>query len=318
MLRHALFVLTVAALAACNDSPKNTAGGPDTGLALARTSRAKDSLIMVKDSLLGEKEKQLSAQSQLIGDAATSARLVSEIDRDLSKVRSLRIKPDTTQRESAMLNASEQLATVQKKVNALVARLNSSEARLRRMRKDSATHATFDASQLVQMQEYERSIGDLRASVEQQRTEIAGLTARLDSMGRSNVALAARNDTITARVNALAAHEDSMFVAIGTEKELTSKGLIHREGGTLLLFGRGKTIVPSRALDPAAFTVVSKTNSKSIPLPRADKEYRVVSRQSLEFTSLADTKEPKVRGTLEITDPDKFWAPSRYLILVQR
>jgi len=317
MFRHAILILTVAALAACNRS-ENTAGGPDTGLALARTSRAKDSLIMVKDSLLGEKEKQLSAQSQLIGDAATSARLVSEIDRDLSKVRSLRIKPDTSHRESAMLNASEQLATVQKKVNALVVRLNSSEARLRKMRSDSATHASFDAAQLAQLKEYERSIGDLRASVEQQRVEIAGLTARLDSMGRSNVALAARNDTITARVNALAAHEDSMFVAIGTEKELTSKGLIHREGGTLLLFGRGKTIVPSRALDPAAFQVVSKANSKSIPLPRADKDYRVVSRQSLQFTNLADAKSTKVRGALEITDPDKFWAPSRFLILVQR
>ena len=76
--------------------------------------------------------------------------------------------------------------------------------------------------------------------------------------------------------------------------------------------------MPSRALNRAAFQVVSKSQNKSIPLPRADKSYRVVSRQSLEYTNLADAKEPKVRGTLEITDPEKFWVPSRFLILVQR
>ncbi|MBV6520529.1 MAG: hypothetical protein MNPFHGCM_00645 [Gemmatimonadaceae bacterium] len=313
----AVLLAGVGLLASCNQTPE-LAAGADTGLAIARSKRAKDSLIMLKDSLLAEKEKQLSAQSQLIGDAATSARLVAEIDRDLSKVRGLRVAKDTATSESSMENATQELAAVQKKVNLLIARLNSSETRLRKMREDSTTHASLDAAQLTQLREYERSIADLRASVEQQRQEIAVLTQRVDSMGRANLVLAARNDSVVARVNALQAHDDSMFVAIGTRDELLTKGLITREGGTLLMFGRGKTLVPARTLDPSAFQVVSKSRDLTITLPRTDKDYQVVSRQSLEYTSLANIKDAKVRGSITITDPQRFWAPSRYLILVQR
>ncbi len=116
----------------------------------------------------------------------------------------------------------------------------------------------------------------------------------------------------------MAAHEDSVFVAIGTEKELAAKGIVRREGGTLLLFGRGKTLVPGRTLDPSVFEVMSKSKDLTIALPRTDKDYRIVSRQSLEFTDVAKPKDAMVRGSLNITDPAKFWAPSRFLILVQR
>ncbi|MEP7345066.1 MAG: hypothetical protein ABI877_07360 [Gemmatimonadaceae bacterium] len=316
---HRFITLTagVAILASCNKAPE-LAGGADTGLALARSSGAKDSLILLKDSLLAEKTKQLSAQSQLIGDAATSARLVSEINRDLSKVRNLRVTKDTAQNESSMENASDELAVVQKKVNLLIARLNGSEAHIRKMRKDSTTHASFDESQVTQLREYERSISDLRASVEQQRQEIAQLVQRVDSMGRVHVALVARNDSVVARNNAMQAHDDSMFVVIGTRDELITKGLITREGGTALMFGRGKTLVPARSFDPAAFHVVSKSRDLTITLPRTDKAYQVVSRQNLAFTNLAAARDAKVRGSITITDPEKFWKPSRFLILVQQ
>lgn len=318
MRRHLLSMLAVAALAACSSAPENLPGGPDTGLALARSSRAKDSLILLKDSLLGERQRQLSEQSQLIGDAATSARLVSEIARDLSKVRGLQVAGDTATPESAMQNASQELAVVQKKVNTVIARLNASEARLRRMRNDSVSHAAFDSTQAAQLREYERSIGDLRATVEQQTAEIAMLRQQVDSVSRMNVTLAARNDSIAARNAAMAAHDDSVFVAIGTEKELAAKGIVRREGGTLLLFGRGKTLVPGRTLDPAEFEVLSKSKDLTIQLPQPDKDYRIVSRQSLEFTDVAKPQDAIVRGSLNITDPDRFWAPSRFLILVQR
>jgi hypothetical protein len=124
-------VLAVAPLMACDRGTSIPGSPSDTGLAVARSSRAKDSLILVKDSLLAERQRQLSLQSQIIGDATTSARLVAEIERDLSRVRSLRVQGDTSQIESAIQNTSTQLATVQKKVTALINRLNASEARLR-------------------------------------------------------------------------------------------------------------------------------------------------------------------------------------------
>lgn len=317
MPRYSTLACALVLAMACNQSPPASYAGGDTGLALARTSHAKDSLIMLKDSLLGVKERQLSLQSQLIGDAATSARLVSEIDRDLSRAR-VQVKLDSSQSESAIQNASDELAIVQKKVTAVVNRLNASEARLRQMRRDSVATATFTAAQAAQLAEYERSIADLRSTVERQTQEIASLTARVDSMSTINVALNQRNDSLTRSNVAMAAHEDSVFVVIGTEKELTEKGIIRREGGTWLAFGRGKTIVPARTLDREEFQVLSKTQDVTIPLPKSDKEYRIVSRQSLEYTDSANPKAPMVKGALHVTNPDQFWAPSRFLILVQR
>lgn len=309
MNRYSLLACTVAIAAACNQSPPDGYTGGDTGLAVARTSRAKDSLVMVKDSLLAVKERQLSFQSAMIGDAATSARLISEIDRDLSKAR-IEVK-DEKKAESAIESASDRLALVQKKVNVVLTRLSASETRIRRLREDSVARTMLNATQAAQIAEYEKSIADLRVSVENQSREIAALTVQVDSMGRENVVLTAKN-------NAMAAHEDSVFVVIGTEKELTEKGVIRREGGTLLAFGRGKTIVPARAFENEDFQVLSKSKDLTISLPVTDKEYRIVSRQNLEFTDTTNPKEPLVKGVLNVTDPEKFWAPSKYLILVQR
>jgi hypothetical protein len=309
MNRYSLIACTLALVTACDNGPPKGYTGGDTGLAVARTSRAKDSLIMVKDSVLAVKERQLSFQSQMIGDAATSARLISEIDRDLSKAR-IEVKSDQKP-ESGIQNASDQLVMVKKKVSVVLSRLQASEARIRRLREDSVARTMLNAQQAAQIAEYERSIADIRLSVENQSREIAALTAAVDSMGRENAVLVARN-------TAMAAHEDSVFVAIGTEKELTQKGVIRREGGTLLAFGRGKTIVPARAFEMEDFQVMSKTKDLTIELPEADKEYRIVSRQNLEFTDSVNPKTTMVKGALRVTDPEKFWAPSKYLILVRR
>ena len=249
MNRYSLLACSLAVVAACTQSPPEGYAGGDTGLALARSSRAKDSLVMLKDSLLAEKERQLSIQSAMIGDASTTARLISEIDRDLSKAR-VQVKDDKSA-ESGIENASDRLAVVQKKVNVVLTRLAASEARIRRMREDSASRTMLNAQQAAQIAEYEKSVSELRLTVENQSREIAALTVQVDSMGRENVALIAKN-------NAMSAHEDSVFVAIGTEKELTEKGVIRREGGTMLLFGRGKTIVPARTLELEDFQVMSK------------------------------------------------------------
>ena len=310
MNRYILIACTLVLVAACDKGPpKGYTGGADTGLAIARTSRAKDSLIIVKDSLLAVKERQLSFQSQMIGDAATSARLISEIDRDLSKAR-IEVKDDRKV-ESGIQNASDQLVMVKKKVSVVLSRLQASEARIKRMREDSVARTLLNAQQAAQIAEYEKSIADIRLSVENQSREIAVLTAVVDSMGKENAVLTARN-------KAMVAHEDSVFVAIGTEKELTAKGVIRREGGTLLAFGRGKTIVPARAFEMQDFQVMSKSKDLTIELPESDREYRIVSRQNLEYTDSVNPKSTTVKGALRVTDPEKFWAPSKYLILVRR
>ena len=147
----------------------------------------------------------------------------------------------------------------------------------------------LNATQAAQIAEYEQSIADLRMSVENQTREIAVLSVQVDSMGRENGVLTSRN-------RAMAAREDSVFVAIGTEKELTAKGVIRREGGTLLAFGRGKTIVPARTFELEDFQVMSKSRDADDRPAGGDREYRVVSRQNLEFTESVEPESDAGEG----------------------
>ena len=311
MSRLVITLVAASLLAGCNDA--RTESAADGGAPRKLSSSQKDSLLRVQDSMLAERTRQLSEQSQLIGDAATSARLVAEIDNDLAKVRDLKYSRDGMTRRTDMEGgtASEQLDMVGRKVRAMIARLNESEARARRLRTQAKAHSKEDSAQLARLTEYERAIGELRETLERQRMEITSLTQQVDSIGRVNAVLVARTNEMSAR-------EDSVFIAIGSEKELMRRGLVKKEGGTKLLFGRGKTLVAARDLNPEQFRAVSKSHATSIELPNPGKAYRIVTRQSLRYATPQSRKDGLVRGTLTIAEPLSFWAPSKFLILVER
>jgi hypothetical protein len=307
-MNRRIFALALAATAvACKEQPRRNADGTP-----ALSYAAQDSLLQIKDSLIAEKTRQLSEQSAIIGDAATSARLISDIDKDLAAVRGLKSKQATaTNVAETEANASSKLEGIQGKVRALIARLNASEARVRKMRQDELAHAQVDSQQVGRLAEYERSIADMRATVERQQAEIVVLTQRVDSLTTANTVLIARTGEMSAR-------EDSVFVAIGSEKDLMKRGLIKKEGGTKLMFGRGKTIVAARHLEPAQFQTISKLKDLTISLPDPNKTYRVVTRQDMHFAEPQDPKKGMVKGSLKISDPNAFWGGSKYLILVEQ
>jgi hypothetical protein len=307
-MNRRIFALALAATAvACKEQPRRNADGSP-----ALSYSAQDSLLKIKDSLIADKTRQLSEQSAIIGDAATSARLISEIDKDLANVRlKASKKSDVTQVAETEANASSKLETIQSKVRVLLSRLNASEARVRKMRADELAHAKVDSEQVSRLAEYERSIQDMKATVERQQAEIVSLTQRVDSLTTANTVLIARNTEMSAR-------EDSVFVAIGSEKDLIKRGLIKKEGGTKLMFGRGKTIVAARHLEPAQFQTISKLKDLTINLPDPNKTYRIVTRQDMHFAEPQDPKKGMVKGTLKISDPNAFWGGSKYLILVEQ
>jgi len=307
MNRRIIALALAAAAVACKEQPRRNADGSP-----ALSYAAQDSLLKIKDSLIAEKTRQLSEQSAIIGDAATSARLISEIDKDLANVRvKASKKGNVSTVAETEANASSKLETIQSKVRVLLSRLNASEARVRKMRQDELAHAQVDSEQVRRLAEYERSIQDMKATVERQQAEIASLNQRVDSLTSANTVLIARTTEMSAR-------EDSVFVAIGSEKDLIKRGLIKKEGGTKLMFGRGKTIVAARHLEPAQFQTISKLKDLTISLPDPNKTYKIVTRQDMHFAEPQDPKKGMVKGSLKISDPNAFWGGSKYLILVEQ
>jgi len=125
--------------------------------------------------------------------------------------------------------------------------------------------------------------------------------------------------SFTDTVSTMTERENEVYYVVGTKKELSDRGVITQEGGTrFLVFTRtGETVIPARVLDPQRFTRADKRTLSESALPKAGKEYRVVSRHDLAYAEADAMNKGKFKGTLRITSPQQFWASSKYLIIVE-
>jgi hypothetical protein len=116
--------------------------------------------------------------------------------------------------------------------------------------------------------------------------------------------------------------ENRVFYVVGTRRQLLADGVVTEEGGSrgLLIVKLGKTLVPARSLNEARFTRADRREVLTIPLPRNDRPYRIVSRHDAGLIEAAKKeKDGSFRGeNIRITDPAKFWGASRYLIITEK
>jgi hypothetical protein len=122
-------------------------------------------------------------------------------------------------------------------------------------------------------------------------------------------------------VNDLSLRENTVYYIVGTKDDLTQHGIVDETGGSRFLFifwKSGKSLQPARSLDPSAFTAIDKRQVTSIPLPDSTKTYRIASRQDVSALATPPDADGKIHGSsLQIAAPAKFWAASKYLIIVE-
>jgi hypothetical protein len=86
-----------------------------------------------------------------------------------------------------------------------------------------------------------------------------------------------------------------------------------------LIFTRtGEVLKPAPNLDPSGFTAIDRRTVTEIKLPNPDKEYQLVTNQAVSYSNIAPDAKGRVKGSLQITSPERFWGQSRFLILVER
>jgi hypothetical protein len=191
------------------------------------------------------------------------------------------------------------------RVDALVKRAQTTAAQLAKANKSNK-------ALLAQIAADSAMIADLNATIQRQTLEIAGLSSRSDSLKTAGEQLAstlANVDTDNAKV----------YYVVGREDELVKRGVIVREGGAnLLLAHPGRTLQIARTIPTDAFTTVDSREIKVIPMPDSTRHYRIVSRQSLDNADVQERKKNTFRGNLKIADATRFWAPSKYLVVVEQ
>jgi len=257
---------------------------------------------------LADLEQANAQRDSLLQEVAVSARLLSDVSSALSKVqvrgRQIRTSSETpllAQRDSMM----QKLRYVVARVSETETKLNQAQNRIKGLTNLSdSLRATLDSTAT-----------NLGAIIESQKATITSLTEQVTSLETENVALRDTVAHVTER-------ENTVYYIIGTKDELKQKGVIVEEGGSRVLFvlwRTGSTLAPSREMDPALFTPINKRDVKEIQLPDAASEYRIASRQDLEFLGTPRSEQGKITGTstLQIAAPEQFWRNSKFLIIVQ-
>ena len=257
---------------------------------------------------LADLEQANAQRDSLLQEVAVSARLLSDVSSALSKVqvrgRQIRTSSETplqAQRDSMM----QKLRYVVARVSETEIKLNQAQNRIKGLSSLSdSLRATLDSTAT-----------NLGAIIESQKATITALTEQVTSLETENVALRDTVAHVTER-------ENTVYYIIGTKDELKQKGVIVEEGGSRVLFvlwRTGSTLSPARELDPSLFTPINKRDVTQIQLPDATSEYRIASRQDLEYLATPRTDNGKVTGTgsLDISSPEQFWRNSKFLIIVQ-
>lgn len=266
------------------------------------------------DSLTAVLTEQQTLSTQLSAQKDSLTRVVLDADAFIgqmdSAIKTVRGLPRSRRasNENPIADQLQARKDMMERVDALVARAKETAARLAALEKKQAETENAlqakTAEAATKAEEDAKLIADLGATIERQRLQIASLQASVDSL--------------STEVKSLGTKHYRAYYVIGTEQELLTKGVVVKEGGANLLIARpGKTLVPARVLDPAAFTTIDQREVSQIAVPDSTRRYRVISRQSLDAADVKERKGTEFRGDLRIARPDEFWAPSRFLIVVK-
>lgn len=304
----ALAVVLAVALSACADTAAR-ARADSLSAALANASAERDSLQGLVRGTSADKDRALA-------QVVEASKFADEVDAELRKVRGLSSKVGVTKSDesgkseaaAAQQDILDRLTQMRQRLAARQHQVTALLDTMKTMRADSSAAATL--------------LADLNARLATRDKEIAAFQEEIRALRTQNAQLTVEKAVLTDTVKAMDVRENKVFYIVGSRRQLIADKLVTEEGGSrgLLIVKLGKTLVPARTLDESRFTRADRREVLTIPLPRSDRPYRIVSRHDVGLIEAAKKeKDGAFRGeSIRITDPVKFWAASRYLIIVEK
>ncbi|HEY3287366.1 MAG TPA: hypothetical protein VGJ96_09660 [Gemmatimonadaceae bacterium] len=262
-----------------------------------------------------------SEKDSLLKDVMATTQFIADVNTEIGKVRDAKAGKPVVGATGELPSASpaEQRAQMVAKVKALAERVNEAESRLAASRQRVAALTGDNSGLKQQLAQYDSTITAFKSIIENQKAEIASLTSQVAALTGENLSLktdkaqlTTEKETLTTEKAALTVERNTVYYVIGTKDELRKKGIIVKKGGIL---GIAATDIPATTLNPADFTAIDKTQVSSISLPKADKSYRVLSRQDLSATD--QPVKGGYKGAIAIKNAEQFWSASKFLIIVQ-
>jgi hypothetical protein len=269
---------------------------------------------------LAESKAAEAQKDSLLTEVLETTQFVSDLNSELAKAKLAALEVSEERGVPGSQQDREERKATLERIRQVIDRLNESEAKLSATEDRIKNAKVRNARLLAQITTYRQTVEDLKTAAEQQRAEteaiiadqrnqIASLSGRIDTLSFEKGWLI---DTVAH----LTRYKNRVYYAVGTKDELIKNGVVTKEGSKFLFFG-GTRLEPARRPNLDAFTMIDKTQIVSIPLPRTDRKYKIVSRQSPDYLTGDVTEKGEVKGVVEIGSPEEFWSASKFLILVQ-
>lgn len=267
---------------ACKDADKE-----------ARNNTQRDSLV----SVINERD---SSMNDLIAS-------FNEIEMNLDSVSSKQKLILVNSAKTGELKADRK-ARINAEIKAINALMEENNNRIKEL------HGKYKASQRKN-KNLEKTITLLNSQLTLKYMELTELNERLNAMSTEIVALnitvdelstlnMAQSEAITENIQEL----HTAYYIVGESSELKKQKLIDNEGG---LLGMGKTSKLSNNLDVSMFTKIDYTETLIIPVN--SRGITIVTTHPTGSYTLEKTG--KTVDNLVITDPEKFWSASKYLVI---
>jgi peptidoglycan hydrolase CwlO-like protein len=271
---------------------------------LERSTHQKDSMMMVlkeRDSDLNERERSLN---EFIAT-------FNEVERNLDCVA---VKQHLIY-NSADKTKGELKATQKDRINAQIEAINDLMEQNRTTIADLQKKLKRSGSKNKKLEE---TVATLTAQIAQKDSELAALNEKLAALNAQVAQLQTSIDTLTSQGNSKSqriaeqvATIHTAYYLIGRTKDLKEAKVIDKKGG---LLGLGRTSQLNENFNRSKFTKIDYTQTTSIPV-NSD-HYRMVTNHPPDSYKLEkDAKKKNVVRTLVITDPEKFWSVSKYLVI---
>lgn len=138
--------------------------------------------------------------------------------------------------------------------------------------------------------------------------DIASLKTQIDTQQYRINRLVSLTTNQNEKIETIVTQLNTAHFMVGKPKELLEKDVIEKKGGFLGLFGRVKKLNPQ--FNSEEFKKVDILSDKLIELP--GEKVNIVTVHPSGTYHLVDSNNIK---QLEITDPEKFWETSKYLVV---
>jgi DNA repair exonuclease SbcCD ATPase subunit len=167
---------------------------------------------------------------------------------------------------------------------------------------------TMVANMTLQIQQKDSSLVALRTQVEAMNTQIASLTRDVGDLEQMNVE---KENIIASQVETIDNKDlqlNTAFYALGTKKELKEENIITGAGGFI---GIGKAEKLNQGVDEKLFTRIDLRQVSQISLPGKKPEI-ITTHDASSYNISWETD----HNVLNITDKEKFWKSSKYLVVI--